>query len=112
MGSLDLYASNSAPRKLNFIRPRESGGGGPCEAWWRGRLNRSFAFFAGESLRPAPLPPPLGRAPPPVFTGEDKSLHRRQIERLIDQRAGALEVENAIKSLLRHKRRPAVEFFV
>src|SRR5580692_1729027 len=21
-----------------LIRPRDSGGGGPCEAWWRGRL--------------------------------------------------------------------------
>src|ERR1700676_4296482 len=25
-------------RTRAFIRPRASGGGGPCEAWWRGRL--------------------------------------------------------------------------
>ncbi len=45
----------------------------------------------------------LRAVPSPVFTGEDESLHRRQIERLIDQRAGAFEVENTIERLLRHK---------
>src|SRR5437763_11273001 len=35
-----------------------SGGGGPCEAWWRGPEN-------GSSLARPPPPPPRGPPPPP-----------------------------------------------
>jgi hypothetical protein len=45
-----------------FIRPREvkrSGGGGPCEAWWRGRVREGKA----------PLPPRQGAVPPPRYCG-------------------------------------------
>jgi hypothetical protein len=56
-------ARHRAARTLTLIRPRDSGGGGPSVApeasvgWWRGRLTRRFAFVAGKSSRPAPLPP-------------------------------------------------------
>ena len=44
------------------IRPRISGGGGPCAAWWRGRACFSKA------------PPPLFEwSPSPAFAGEDYS---------------------------------------
>src|ERR1700733_12704858 len=39
-------------------------------------------------------------------------LQRRQTQRLVHQRARPLEIEIAIKMLLRHERRPAIEFFV
>ena len=38
-------------------------------------------------------------------------LHRRQLERGVGQRAGALEVEVALDVLLHHERGAAVEFF-
>ena len=35
--------------------PREAGGGGPCEAWWRG--NRTdLASYPSTTLRVVPLP--------------------------------------------------------
>ena len=38
------------------IRPRDSGGGGPREAWWRGRLTCRFGAAARQSPS-APIPP-------------------------------------------------------
>jgi hypothetical protein len=38
----------SARTGLSFFRPRDSGGGGPREAWWRGLLTRRCTFVEGE----------------------------------------------------------------
>jgi hypothetical protein len=46
--------------------PPRSGGGGPCEAWWRGRAAKRLA------VRPAPLPPRKGVVPLPRFAGQDE----------------------------------------
>ena len=35
-------------RATRYIRPRDSGGGEPCKAWWRGRVARRFVFVAKE----------------------------------------------------------------
>ena len=35
-------------RAARYIRPRDSGGGEPCKAWWRGRVARRFVFVAKE----------------------------------------------------------------
>jgi hypothetical protein len=50
-------ARSRAARTRAFILHRDSGGGGPREAWWRGRVTRRFVFTAGQSSRSAPLPP-------------------------------------------------------
>src|SRR5271155_3344797 len=49
--------ADRAARARSLILHRDSGGGGPREAWWRGRLTRRFVVVAGETTRPAPLPP-------------------------------------------------------
>ena len=63
---------HAAPKPAQIIRPRESGGGGPCEAWWRGRLIQRAAFVAGESSKLAPLPPRKCAIPLPRFRGAGK----------------------------------------
>ena len=42
----------NAPRERDriCIRPRDSGGGGPPEGWWRGRLTQSFVVVEGGYL--------------------------------------------------------------
>src|SRR5688572_10292908 len=45
-------------RLLSSLRRSCYGGGGPCEAWWRGRPH-------AQSLWPPP-PPPTGGPPPPL----------------------------------------------
>ncbi len=62
-----------------FIRPRDSGGGGPPEGWWRGRLTRRFVFVARLSSRPAPLPPRF-RLRAPRFGGLKPAVARRASE--------------------------------
>ena len=54
------------------FRPRtQCGGGGPCEAWWRGLLTRRFVVVEGGSSRPAPSPPHCcaARSPLPHLRG-------------------------------------------
>jgi len=35
--------------------PREAGGGGPCEAWWRGNVP-DLTIYPSTTLRVVPLP--------------------------------------------------------
>ena len=57
--------------ELASFLPRDSGEGGPCEAWWKGRGPRRL--FGDDSVAESqtPLPPRFARSPSPVFTGED-----------------------------------------
>ncbi len=54
--------------------PPRSGGGGPREAWWRGRLTRRFTVVGGVSSRPAPLPPRKRAVPLPRYRGAGSAL--------------------------------------
>jgi hypothetical protein len=64
------------------ILTRDSGGGGPREAWWRGRLTRSLSFDERDSSRPAPLPPSSacfassGWSPLPAIAGREAKARR------------------------------------
>jgi hypothetical protein len=53
-------------REETEVRPRDSGGGEPCEAWWRACLTQSFVVVTEISSRPAPLPPSCARFGPNV----------------------------------------------
>ncbi len=69
-----------APRERSaLIRPRtQCGGGGPCEARWRGRAELRIFSDGRASSVAAPLPPPCGRAPPPqsrALRGRMKRAH-------------------------------------
>ena len=63
---------------LSF-RPRDSGGGGPREAWWRGRLTRRFVVVE-RIFDEARAPPPrcgAARSPSATCVGADEDEPRR-----------------------------------
>jgi hypothetical protein len=87
----------AAPRNDGsaFIRPRVSGGGGPCAAWWRGRL-RCRLYVVDEGIRqtkllpsarevdapmkPRPFHRPCGTVPLLRCVGQDKAAASRNDE--------------------------------
>jgi hypothetical protein len=73
-GSNKPARRNRAAGTRSFVLHRESGGGEPRKAWWRGRLTQRFTFVERDSLKPAPLPPPCcaGWSPSPTVVGEDE----------------------------------------
>jgi hypothetical protein len=62
-------------RSERCIRPRDSGGGGPCEAWWRGRRTQRHSFDDSVATSPAPLPPSCGArwSAFPASAGQEKA---------------------------------------
>jgi hypothetical protein len=76
--------ANRIARIMKYVRPRDSGGGGPPQrvrpevagpmtssGWWRGRVTRSLSCAANEAVSATPLPPHFMRSPIPVCTGRD-----------------------------------------
>ena len=63
--------SKPHPRKgterANLSLPCRSGGGGPCEAWWKGRLERSAHLHREKVTSAASAPTGSHRSPPPPF---------------------------------------------
>ena len=66
----------SARTGLYFFRTRDSGGGGPREAWWRGLPTRRFTFVEGEfdeACAPSTIHRfALGWSPFPAIAGQDE----------------------------------------
>ena len=56
--------------ELIIIRPHASAGGGPREAWWRGRLTRDFVVVVERSSSQTPRPP--CKSAVPAFAGRDE----------------------------------------
>ena len=63
--------SKPHPRKgtecANPSLPCRSGGGGPCEAWWKGRLERSAYLHREKGTSAVSAPTGSHRSPPPPF---------------------------------------------
>ena len=53
---------------LSFL-PRENGGGGPREAWWKGRGTQRNSFDDSETTTQTPPPPRNGAVPLPRYRG-------------------------------------------
>ena len=66
-----LQISKPHPRKgtecTNPSLPCRSGGGGPCEAWWKGRLERSTHLHREKVTSATSAPTGSHRSPPPPF---------------------------------------------
>ena len=71
-----LLISKPHPRKgtecANPSLPCRSGGGGPCEAWWKGRLERSAHLHREKGTSAASAPTGSHRSPPPPSDGGGK----------------------------------------
>ena len=68
--------SKPHPRKgterANPSLPCRSGGGGPCEAWWKGRLERSAYLHREKGTSAVSAPTGSHRSPPPPSDGGGK----------------------------------------
>src|SRR3546814_12249717 len=71
------------PNGVGSCRSSPTGGGGPCEAWWRGTRGVSCPLYV---TRPRPYPPTTLCGPPSLSGGErplpvdtDHSLIRKAV---------------------------------
>ena len=71
--------SKPHPRKgtecTNPSLPCRSGGGGPCEAWWKGRLEQSTHLHREKVTSAASAPTGSHRSPPPPFRRGRRIAH-------------------------------------
>ena len=68
-GNGTCWVDRDKARRLSSPAERKrSGGGGPREAWWRGRAAQRLTSL------PTPLPPPFGRSPFPASRGRMKRV--------------------------------------